>query len=220
MSRGFINSGRTKFGNDWFGTGGYAACDAFAKHFAQHCRELPNKNAVKAWLKENVEPTILWQGDRIRCMKSSRTLQCKICMMERKEILKHFQEDKSSVINDNSDIFSSCKCRSRFHKFFRNVETTLRTRLTQKKVPSVRRSKMKRKGKQFFGSPKSPVLCQPVSPGMMPVSSPEPASPPVTPVLFDTNVPGLPPRSPTMYPTNLELAQVRHFIENQPVFEV
>ena len=56
-------------------------------------------------------------------------------MVKRKEILKRLDEDKSKVINDNSDIFSSCKCGSSFHKFFRYVNTTLKTRLTQKKFP-------------------------------------------------------------------------------------
>ena len=130
------------------------------------------------------------------------------------------QEDKTKVINDNSDIFSSCKCGSRFHKFFRNVTTTLRTRLTQKKVPSTRHSKTKRK--RFSFNPKSPVTCcSPCSPGSTSSSSQEPASPPVTPVfLYDTNVPGLPYRSPTYYPTNLERAQVRHYVENNASYEV
>ena len=38
--------------------------------------------------------------------------------------------------------------------------------------------------------------------------------------LFDTNVPGLPYRSPTANPTNLERAQVQHFLQNQPIFDV
>ena len=128
-----IEHGRAKYGDNWWGSGGYSRADAFAKHFADHCRESRNSNAVRAKLKEIVEPSILWQGDRIRCMKSARSYNCKICMVERKEILKRMEEDKSSVINDNSDIFSSCKCGSSFHKFDRYVETTLRTRLTQKK---------------------------------------------------------------------------------------
>ena len=38
--------------------------------------------------------------------------------------------------------------------------------------------------------------------------------------LFDTNVPGLPYRTFTANPTNLERAQVQHFLENQPIFDV
>jgi hypothetical protein len=41
-------------------------------------------------------------------------LQCKICMTERKEILHRFCTDKSKIMNDNSDIYSSCKCKGRF----------------------------------------------------------------------------------------------------------
>ena len=67
-------------------------------------------------------------------MKSAMTPQCKICMVERKEILHRKREDKNKIINDNSDIFSSCKCKCRFHKFGRYLHVeTLRTRLPQKK---------------------------------------------------------------------------------------
>ena len=148
---------------------------------------------------------IIWQGDRIRCMKSSRTLQCKICMVERKEILHRMQQDKNKVINDNSDIYSSCKCGSRFHKFGRILEPeTLRKRMTQKKVPSTRHSKQKRNRFSFDLDPQgSPVHCIPCTPTAAPVT-PEPASPQATPVflilmflasLTDLQLPTLPTSS-------------------------
>ncbi len=158
-----IETGRKKFGENWFGTGGCARADAFAKHFAQQCRECPNSNAVRAKLKRIVEVKILWQGDRIRCMKSSRTMQCRICMVERIEILDRFKHNKHKTINDNSDIFSSCKCFSRFHKFTRKVTPALMTRMTQKKVSSTRHSKQKRS--RFSFSPRAKIrLSNPVTP--------------------------------------------------------
>ena len=45
-------------------------------------------------------------------------------------------------------------------------------------------------------------------------------SPPAPPTLWDTNVPVLPYRSPTTMPTNLELAQVRHYPDMMPTIEV
>jgi len=72
-----IESGRAKYGHDkWRGSGGYKGADAFAKHFAHLCRECGNSNQVKAKLKEIMKPTILWQGDRIQCMKSAKTMVC------------------------------------------------------------------------------------------------------------------------------------------------
>ena len=65
----------------------YIKTDAFAKHFVKLCQDCNTSNAVGARLKELVESTIIWQGDGICCKKSSRTLQCKKCMVERKEIL-------------------------------------------------------------------------------------------------------------------------------------
>ena len=157
-------------------------------------------------------PTILWQGDRIRCMKSARTLQCKICMMERKEILSRFRNEKTKIMNDNSDIYSSCKCMSRFHTFTRTISPTLKTRLAQKKVNSTRHSKTKRS--RFSFNLKSPRLSRSST---SPILSQDPESPfneslPMTPrIKIDTNVPGLPYRSPSIYPSNLERAQYNQY---------
>ena len=52
------------------------------------------KTVMKARLKEIVKPQIIWKGDRIQCMKSVRTMQCKICMVERREILHRFNTEK------------------------------------------------------------------------------------------------------------------------------
>ena len=236
-----IDSGRKnmeKYGwDDWYGSGGYKGCDAFAKHFAQHCKDAENGNAMRAKMKEIMVPSILWQGDRIMCMKSSRTLQCNICMVERNEILSRFRDNKSSIMNDNSDIFSSCKCMSSFHKFSRTIEPTLTTRLTQKKVPSTRNSKSKRRRSSILrrnthrrssASPKTPLLCQPCVNTPSPTSrstsfsSTESASPSVvTPVfLHDINVPWSPNNSPTAQPTNLQLARYRSYMETDTVLEV
>ena len=135
-----FESGRKNFGPDWYESGGYKGADAFSNI----CRNCNNCNQVQQMMKQIMTPTILWQGDGMRCMKSSHTLQCKICMVERKEILSRFRSDKSKIINDNSDIHSSCKCGRRFHMFARTITTTLKTRLTQKKSPSKKSPKKER----------------------------------------------------------------------------
>jgi hypothetical protein len=154
-----VETGKKKFGPNWKGSGGYARADAFAKHFAQHCRDWQK-------LKTIVTPTIIWQGDSIRCAKTARTLQCKICMTERKEILHRFCTDKSKIMNDNSDIYSSCKCKGRFHRFGRKLHIeTPRTRSPQKKVNSTRSSKPRRARFSFnLSSPEAPVTPEPASP--------------------------------------------------------
>ena len=75
--------------------------------------------------------------------------------------------DKSKVINDNSDIFAPCKCKSKFHKFSHN-DPTLTTRKTQKKVPTSTRHSKQKRSRFSFGSnsplsKQSPVLCSPCS---------------------------------------------------------
>ena len=188
----------------------YIKTDAFAKHFVKLCQDCYTSNSVRARLKEVVEPTIIWQGDRIRCMKSSWTLQCKICMVERKEILHRLKTNKHLVINDNSDIYSSCKCGSRCHKFNRTITTTLRTRSTQKKAPLKRKSKLKRRRTSRTKMPETPntnQYCQAITPESATSQFTQIRSSQLTPIHYDTNVPGLPYRSPSYIPTNLELAQ-------------
>ena len=159
-------------------------------------------------------------------MKSARTARCKLCMQERKEILHRINTDKTKIMNDNSDIFSSCKCGGNFHKFTQIVHTkqTLRTRSTQKKVSTSTKNKQPKRARRTKEPPTTPqlldplatpYLCQPCSAET--VASNPASPPPVTSVfLFDTNVPGLPYRSPTARPTNLELAQVAHYVDTMP----
>ena len=134
------------------------------------------------------------------------------------------------IINDNSDIFAFCTCKGSFHRLSKRITTctTLMTQSTQKKVkPSTRKPKRARRKRKSTAStssvPFTPACrCCSLGRSTSQSSSDETASPPpVTPVfLFDTNVPGLPYRSPTPNPTNLELAQVRHYLANQPSVEV
>ena len=226
-----IVSGRAKFGENWYGSGGYSGADAFAKHFAHLCRDCRNYNEVRAKMKEIMQPQIVWKGERIQCMKSARTSRCKLCMKERREILKRYQDGRKQLINDNSDIFSSCKCEAKFHKFIRevNLQEALKTRSTQKKVNSSRLPKQKRKKnpKRFSCSEYSTQkpICQPcnsveywcrrlVSSQLM------------TPFFDLTPMPGttlLQSHSPQHIPQNIELAQVQeyqNFLKRQPQLKV
>ena len=99
-------------------------------------------------------------------MKTARTRDCRICMKERITIMQALRDDKYKVINDNSDIYSSCKCQSGFHKFAQISEphdyyaNALRTRLTQKKVTP----KRKNRKVQPPASPDASLSCQQVTP--------------------------------------------------------
>ena len=72
---------------------------------------------MKIKLKDLMVPKILWQGSQIGCMKTACTLNCKLCMVERKAICSLWRSNKSKIINNKSEIFGSCKCKTRFHKF-------------------------------------------------------------------------------------------------------
>ena len=169
--------------------------------------ECNNSNEVHSKVKRIMKLTIIWQGDGIRgCMKSVRTLQCKICMTERKEILSRFRTDRSKVMNENSDIYSSCKCGGRFHKFVRSITTTLTTRMTQKKSKSSRK-KSKKKSRRSF--PKTSRQSSPQSECSLCYSSGmETLCTQCNPTqLFDNKVPGLSYRTLSANPARLEVAQ-------------
>lgn len=115
-----IENGKRKFGNKWKGTGGYALCDSFDKHFAQECRSCKILNQVKSILKEIVEVEILWRGNRIKFMKSVRSATCKICKIKRREIRCCLNKDKENVLNKNDERFGSWSCKCRFLKLSMN----------------------------------------------------------------------------------------------------
>ena len=169
-------------------------------------------------------------------MKSSRTAQCMICMTERIKILHRMRTDRSKIMNDNSDIYASCKCASRFHKFSRIDSKTLRTRITQKKVTSTRHSKQRRSRFSFdntkLNSPSSKSstsICSPCNsrasppPPMTPVTS-EPASPPNEGLLIDVNLFDYQPEVspvPLERLTNLQRDQLRsHYELESRVYDV
>jgi hypothetical protein len=90
---------------NWEDVGGSCGSDAFAKHFGSHAN---NSNEVRAIIKSILDPTILWQGDRNKCMKSATTLKCTLCMQERKELMKRLCFDRGKKINHNSEISGPC----------------------------------------------------------------------------------------------------------------
>jgi hypothetical protein len=144
-------------------------------------------------------------------MKAAKTMNCKLCMMERKEILHRMKTDKHKLINDNSDIFARCSCKCRFHKFFRTDSTALRALLTQKKV-TLRNIP---NSQEYARYSLSQILMthQPATLNYDPLLTQrrQLRHPLRTPVYLFDNVPGLPPRSPAAIPMpNLELAQVQH----------
>ena len=140
-----IKSSRRNFRPHWSGSGGYTQADTFAIHFAQHCKVATNSNDTCRKFKQIMEHSILWQGIEFDAWSLPYTMQCKICMVENKEILHRLKTDKSKIMNYNSDIFSSCKCCSRIPKFCRVTNPTLTMRMMQKIVPSTRHSKQKRR---------------------------------------------------------------------------
>ena len=140
--------------------------------------------------------------------------------MERITIMHQMDEDKTMVINDNPDIYSSCKCGSQFHKFFRKVTTDTEDAFdAEKSQLKSKRKKHQRKKRFSFNAVNTPTIqtpiCQPcnTAESMSSSSSEESASPHcVTPVfLFDNNS--------TLHP-NLAEAQRQFHLDHPTAFEV
>ena len=88
-----------------------------SRHLANLCSGYTTSNQVQAKMKTITTPSIIWLGNIIKCMKSVNTLQCKFCMQARVEISKRFKLDKTNMINDKADLFSSCTCEGHFDTF-------------------------------------------------------------------------------------------------------
>ena len=112
-----VKSGRTKFGPNLHSSRGCKRAVAFSKNFANLCRKCNNSSKVCREMKLIMTPSIIWQGDGIRCMKSAHTLQCNICMTEGNGFLSCCKNDRMKITNNNSDIYSSYKCGRKFPKF-------------------------------------------------------------------------------------------------------
>ena len=89
--------------------------DSFANHFASLCKSDP-KPSLKT-LREKMEFSIQWQGKPIAVQKSFGTKSCYLCMKVKTQILKGMYSNKHSLINNNSEIYSSCGHKRRFQRF-------------------------------------------------------------------------------------------------------
>ena len=94
--------------------------DSFAAHFASHF-ENKKKNVEVKDIRNLIKMSILWKGQPISCNKSFGKLNCYLCMNERIQILKSIRRDANSkvrrLINNNTEIFGSCRHKTKFHRY-------------------------------------------------------------------------------------------------------
>ena len=97
--------------------------DSFAAHFASHFenKDKNNKNIEIKDIRNLIKMSILWKGKPISCNKSFGKLNCYLCMNERIQILKSIRRDMNSkerrLINNNTEIFGSCRHKTKFHRY-------------------------------------------------------------------------------------------------------
>ena len=88
---------------------------AASKHVAKFCKDCTNSNHVRLMMKKLMSPRVIWQGDRISCMKTAHTLKCQLCAVERKKIMHRMKQNRESCLNNKSEIFSTCTSYCDFH---------------------------------------------------------------------------------------------------------
>ncbi len=88
----------------------------YARHFSQF---FDNSELVPSptLLRQVATFNILWQGNIVSMMKSFGTRQCRLCMKEHTEILRHTYTNKGSIINSNNEIYEACRHKAGFHRY-------------------------------------------------------------------------------------------------------
>ena len=161
-------------------------------------------------MKKLMSPRIIWQGERIKCMKTAKTMQCTLCMVERKEIMHRMDENRAMVINDNSDRFSTCTCFCDFH-CFKIRKTNCETEdgsVPERSPKRNHQSKTKRKKFTLKIDPKDAKSRQhSTCMTERTISRPGGRAP-----LIDTNIPGLPMEDPVAKPGWFRMERLREYI--------
>ena len=89
--------------------------DSFASHFANLFKT--DSIPTPSLLREKITFSILWQGNPLSVQKSFGTKNCRLCLKESIHILKNLHTDPTKLINHNSEIYTSCRHQTRFHRF-------------------------------------------------------------------------------------------------------
>ena len=96
--------------------------DSFASHFASFFNTV--SKPTPSLLQEKITFSILWQGNPLSVQKSFGTKNCRLCMKESIYVLKELYTNPSKLINHNSEIYTSCHHKTRFHRFPKNNHGT------------------------------------------------------------------------------------------------
>ena len=163
----------------------------------------------QAGMKKMMSPRVIWQGYRISCMKTARTLQCKLCMVERKEIMHRMKRNRELCLNDKSEIFSTCTCYCDFHCLNRRKQSDTEDGFVPEKSPKRNHeSKKQRKSRKLTVNLIQSKNCQ-QSLCMTERTIKRKGKQPI----IDTNEQGVPLTEPSKNQTRMELERMKEYIE-------
>ena len=89
--------------------------DSFASHFATFFNT--ESKPTPTLLRQKMTFSILWQGNPLSVQKSFGTKNSRLCMKESTHILKNLHTNPTKLINHNTEIYTSCHHKTRFHRF-------------------------------------------------------------------------------------------------------
>ena len=87
--------------------------DSFAAHFEQHFNSTTPRTDPRKYMTFKV----VKQLNQIGAMKTFTKPNCKLCMEERLTILKKLREKRVTSMNNNSEIYGSCRHKTTFPRF-------------------------------------------------------------------------------------------------------
>ena len=66
-------------------------------------------------VRNQIEYSILWQGNPLSTVQTFGTPHCKLCSKERLEICKRARHKRDTLINDRTNLFEACNHKPSFH---------------------------------------------------------------------------------------------------------
>ena len=86
--------------------------DSYARHFLKHFKKKPSNEDIRKISTHRV----LHRVSPFSFCKKAQSYDCSLCMMEKHFLVKR-RLDKEKPMNDNSEIYGTCRHRPKFHRF-------------------------------------------------------------------------------------------------------
>ena len=94
--------------------------DSYAKHFG-HMLQYWGGNITHRIQRNSITCKVVWQGNPIAVAKTFGTRKCRLCAIEKLEILKRKRHKPETLINSCSEIHGACRHKPLFHRYVKTA---------------------------------------------------------------------------------------------------